>query len=378
MFLGCDTSALRAWAQNADLLAGRLSERVEQLRAAVTTVPWAGPDRDAFVDAFTTRVDHVLDAAASGIRDSASRAVQDADEQDRTSDPRIGTGQDGGPGGSDPSGGRNGGSPGQTTASGPPVPVPDDVRHQVDDVDAIRKKALEVEQGNMGDCYFLASLAAVAQTNPEFIERNIWYSDGKYHVRMYEDGWGGTREVVVDVDPSVAQNGARDGDGNISWMSVYEAAYAQHKGGYDDIEEGGFAHDALPTITGKQAFTYDDEPSLGEIRTAFDNGCVVVADTAVREGDDGGWWDVVNNDDGPVPRDTVASHQYVVRGFTEDGRIILQNPWGEDGGYEKGDDVHKPGQLVLTEAEYKERFENVTVTHDPDTSNPKQPIVVEP
>ncbi len=175
----------------------------------------------------------------------------------------------------------------------------------------------------MGDCFFLASLAATAQTNPEFIEQNIWFSDGKYHV-----------------------------------------------------QGGGFAQDAMPTITGRPTRTADDEPSFDDLRSEFERGNVVVADTAPRGGDDGGWWDIVNNDDGPVPRDTVSRHQYVVRGFTEDGRIIMQNPWGPDGGYERDDDVFKPGQLVFTESEYRERFENVTITEDPDTSNPVQPAVV--
>lgn len=376
MFLGCSTDALRAWADSTGRRAEDLSETIEQLQSAVSTVQWTGPDRDAFLEAFTSRVVRAGADAATALRGAADRANEDAEEQDAASE----NGEAGEPGGG-PSGtgaGRDAGSPGETEDSGPPVPVPDAVQQQVDNVDAIRQGALEVDQGQMGDCFFLASLAAVAQTNPEFIERNIWYSDGKYHVRMYEGGWGGTKEVVVDVDPTVAANGVRDGKGNISWMSVYEAAYAQHRGGYDDIENGGFAHDALPTITGQSAYRYDDEPSFSEMRTAFDNGCVVVADTAERGGDDGGWWDVVNNDDGPVPRDTVSSHQYVVRGFTEDGRIIMQNPWGADGGYQKDDSVFKPGQLILTEEEYRERFEHVTVTHDPDTSNPLQPAVVTP
>lgn len=122
------------------------------------------------------------------------------------------------------------------------------------------------------------------------------------------------------MDPEVAGNGVRDAEGDISTMSIFETAYASYRGGYEEIEEGGL---------------FDPES----------------------------WSDR----DGAVPRDTVSTHVYVVTDVREDGRVVLQNPWGPDGGFQEGDDVHKPGELVLTEEEYRERFQNVTVTEGPES-----------
>lgn len=142
------------------------------------------------------------------------------------------------------------------------------------------------------------------------------FEDGQYHVRFYEkDFLGRVQERVATVDPEVAGNGVRDADGDISTQSIFETAYASYRGGYGEIEEGG---------------PFDPES----------------------------WSDR----DGAVPRDTVSTHVYVVTDVREDGRVVLQNPWGPDGGFQAGDDVHKPGELVLTEEEYRERFQNVTVT----------------
>lgn len=369
-FLGADVDQLESWARRAENGSSTVTDLVSTLRGCVDSVAWQGPDRDQFVQDFHARVASALQHAAQRLNSCSADATRNADEQDQAS------ATDSGSGGGDTGTGGDRSSPGQTEKSGPPVDVPEDVKKQIDDPEAIRKGALDVKQGSMGDCFFLSSLAAVAETNPEFIEKNIWFEDGKYHVRMYDNGWGGPHETVVDVDPKVAANGVRDKDGNVSWMSVYEAAYAQHEGGYDDIEDGGFAQDALPTITGKQAFTVDEEPSFDELRHASEDGCVVVADTGPQDGEDGGWWDIVNNDDGPVPDNVVPTHQYVVKGFTEDGKVIMQNPWGPQGGYAKDDPNFKPGELVLTEKEYKESFQNVTVIEDPDPSNKNQKTVI--
>jgi len=361
-FLGAETTALSAWAEHTGRAAPQLTDLLSSLQAAVLAADWKGPDRDAWMSRFDAEVRGPWLAAVDDLSDRGRRAAAEAQEQDAASS----AGGDGAGTSSRDSGDRS--SPGQTEGSGKPVAVPESVQADVDDPAAIRRDAEGITQGGMGDCYFLASLAAVARTNPEFIEDNVWFSDGKYHVRFYEkDFFGNVHETVVDVDPQVAEHGVRRSDGSISTMSVFETAYAQHRGGYDDIEDGGFAQDALLTITGKEPTTTDDEPSLSELRTQLDAGNVVVADTGPRDGE-GGFLDSESWDDkdGPVPRDTVSTHQYVVTEVRDDGKIVLQNPWGPSGGYQEDDSVRKPGTLVLTEQEYRDRFQNVTVVEDPD------------
>jgi hypothetical protein len=365
-FLGADTEALTAWSADAERARARLSELLAALDSAVACAAWAGPDARAFRTHYEGRVHRPGAEAVEQLAALGRRAADDAEEQDAASS--VDGASDADDISGTPGSGGDMSSPGRTEDSGKPQAVPDCVQRDVDDPAAIRRDAHDITQGGMGDCYFLASAAAVAQTNPAFIEKNVWFSDGKYHVRFYEKGfWGNTEEKVVDVDPEVAEHGARRSDGSISTMSVYETAYAQQQGGYDKIEDGGHAQDALFTITGKEPMTTDVEPSVDELRQDLKDGKVVVADTGPRDGE-GGFLDTESWDDkdGPVPRDTVATHQYVVTGVTKDGHVELQNPWGPDGGYEEGDSVRKPGTLVLTEAEYRERFQNVTVAEDPD------------
>src|SRR5699024_6415248 len=158
-------------------------------------------------------------------------------------------------------------------------------------------------------------VAAVARAKPDFLEENVWFEDGQYHVRFYEkDFLGRVQERVATVDPEVAGNGGREDDGDISTQSIFETAYASYRGGYGEIEEGG-----------------PFGPESGGDR------------------------------DGVVPRATVSTQLYVVTGVREDGRVVLQNPWGPDGRFQAGDDVHKHGERELTEAEYRERFQNVAV-----------------
>ncbi|ATG50716.1 hypothetical protein CFK38_03665 [Brachybacterium vulturis] len=149
-------------------------------------------------------------------------------------------------------------------------------------------------------------------------------------------------------------------------MSIYETACASYRGGYDELE-GGTAEDPMFTLTGQETRTMDDEPSAERLRQELADGNVVVADSGLRDGE-GGIFDSSSwaDRDGAVPRDTVSTHVYVVTEVTEGGRIVLRNPWGTEGGYQAGDDVHKPGRLVLTQDVYRERFQNVTVTRDPE------------
>lgn len=365
-FLGADTGALAAWSVTAERARTRLSALLAGLDAAVDSTNWTGPDALAFRADYEARIRRAGAETAERLAYLGRRAADEAREQDAASAVDGSSDASGASGAPGDAGDMS--SPGRTDDSGAPQPVPEQIQHDVDDPAAIARDAADVTQGGMGDCYFLASAAAVAQTNPDLIEENVWFSDGKYHVRFYEKGfWGNTEEKVVDVDPQVAEHGARRSDGSISTMSVYETAYAQQQGGYDRIEDGGHAQDALFTITGKEPTTTDEEPSVDELRQDLKDGKVVVADTGPRDGE-GGIFDSESWDDkdGPVPRDTVSTHQYVVTGVTDDGHVELQNPWGPDGGYQEGDSVKKPGTLVLTEDEYRERFQNVTVAEDPD------------
>ena len=53
-----------------------------------------------------------------------------------------------------------------------------------------------------------------------------------------------------------------------------------------------------------------------------------------------------------------GTHAYAVKGFDDQGRIVLSNPWGPQGGWIKG--TYYPGELHLTEDEFKKWFNTST------------------
>src|SRR5262249_6721017 len=99
---------------------------------------------------------------------------------------------------------------------------------------------------DLGDCWFLAGLGAIALSDPDFIKRQVRDNgDGTYTVTFYErtgDGQFVPRQVTVDGDFPVDSSGNPVYDhpaGDETWAMIYERAFAQWKGGYDDIEGGG-------------------------------------------------------------------------------------------------------------------------------------------
>jgi len=117
----------------------------------------------------------------------------------------------------------------------------------------------DVRQGKVGDCWFIAALAVVAERD-DLISSILdpSYGDwglGRYAVRFFFDGeW----EVVV-VDGQFPHQGeslafAR-GAHNQLWPSLIEKAYAKAHGSYDAIS-GGFISEAMLNLTGWPTVTF--------------------------------------------------------------------------------------------------------------------------
>jgi hypothetical protein len=195
-------------------------------------------------------------------------------------------------------------------------------------------RAEDIQQGGLGDCYFLASLTAVVADNPEAVRDAIRNNhDGTYSVRFYDEG---RREVWVTVSRNLPVDAAgnllyarakdRDGDNKMElWVPLMEKAYAAFKDlygpldpfkGYEDIGRGGWASDAMQALTGRAVRT-EWMPSSAELLTAVsfaNTGADVVLDT--KDSPKAGW---------------VASHSYTVLGvYIKDGETMvrLRNPWG--------------------------------------------------
>jgi pyrrolidone-carboxylate peptidase len=120
----------------------------------------------------------------------------------------------------------------------------------------------DVSQGYLGDCYFMALLAAIAQTNPEFIERMIQpRADGTFKVTFFGPGGERVEEIVEPRFPAIGQDPVYGEFGDVSaahgrelWPMLIEKAYAQHLGGWLQTEgsktkPGEYAK----TVTGQAA-----------------------------------------------------------------------------------------------------------------------------
>ena len=127
------------------------------------------------------------------------------------------------------------------------------------DHDPTAPKGSDTAQGALGDCFFIASMAAVANASPQAISEAITYdkATGKYTVRFFEESRGGSmKPVYITVDAYLPTSGSRSdpafaGDpGQPLWPAIMEKAYAQWKGGYDVIGEGGVGDTAMAEISG--------------------------------------------------------------------------------------------------------------------------------
>jgi hypothetical protein len=226
-------------------------------------------------------------------------------------------------------------------------------------------KLTDINQGRLGDCYYLAVLGSIAKTTPAFLTRHaVDLGDGTYAVRFSR---GGT-ETFVRVDgelPVFDSNGSLayqnfGHDGSI-WAAVYEKAYAffrHNEGTYGSIE-GGFAgspvpvlmegafHDLGITSTTKFPIPFLQDQVLGELRAAVNSGKAVTAATS------------------PLILDgtkVFKSHQYVVNNFfvNSAGKITsvkLYNPHGVDfGGESTGDSDAFDGFVTISANRFYSNF----------------------
>ncbi len=186
----------------------------------------------------------------------------------------------------------------------------------------------DVRQGALGDCYFVSSLSAIADVDPQRIRDAITINpDNTYSVRFFQNGK--PVSVTVANDFLQTESGrlayASSTDKGELWVSVMEKAYAQWKGGYQTIGKGGDPAKALAELTGVKSRSVIDmrtpaETLYADIRKALQNQEPVVAGTYPAPQSE------------YAPYGLVGSHAYtVVDAKEEQGQkyVVLRNPWGQ-------------------------------------------------
>ena len=189
----------------------------------------------------------------------------------------------------------------------------------------------DIAQGQVGDCYLLATLAAVAKQEPTLIRQSIAeLGDGTYAIRFKR----GDLFVYVRVDadlpaytvtspPMYAKLGVQ---GSL-WAALIEKGYAFFRTGagtYGSLQAGWMSEvfDALGTPSQAIWRTGQVPPDLlAVLKTELDAGAAIT-------------W-ATNTVPAGVP--LVASHAYSVESITLDASgvaisVTFRNPWGKDGG----------------------------------------------
>ncbi len=190
----------------------------------------------------------------------------------------------------------------------------------------------DVRQGAIGDCWFIASMMAVAQTHPELLERNIRENpNGSFTVTLYDDG--SPVEVTVTPDMVLKPDGTpafvddpRRGSEAELWPLVLEKAMALHAGDFADLEGDSPAR-ALDALTGQETSSMggDDLPSIGDLDRLLDGGGAIAL-SSLSDGDDHPRYDRDPADGG-----LVTGHAYYVSDIdAEAGTVTVVNPWGID------------------------------------------------
>ena len=135
----------------------------------------------------------------------------------------------------------------------------------------------DIRQGSIGDCYFLASLGAIANTNPGLLREAITENaNGSYTVKLYTEqdvGWifedlelrphmvtiyptfpvaAGSTDTANPNPPDAAHAWSAPGDENELWVKLIEKAYALLIGSYTQIGSGGLSADAMEVLTGER------------------------------------------------------------------------------------------------------------------------------
>jgi hypothetical protein len=201
----------------------------------------------------------------------------------------------------------------------------------------------DVYQGDLGDCYFLSTLSAIAKVDPAVIRKDIVNNnDGTYTVNFVK---GGTKDPVrVSADLPTWPDGelayAGLGTGNSTWVAIMEKAFAEFRTKaktYASLS-GGWMSEVFGDLGIKSQSTY-----MAASATAL--GKLVVTDLKANDAATFATGDTIQ--DGAS---LIADHAYEIDSVNVDktGKAVslrLRNPWGVDG---VGNDGHNDGYVTIT------------------------------
>lgn len=205
-----------------------------------------------------------------------------------------------------------------------------------------------IRQGHNSDCYFLSSVASLAEQRPqEFMDMFKENSNGTYTVCFKHPG-PITVQAPTPAEYATYPDAAEDG----AWLTVIEKAYGESLLRSENcslvepfdplVLHGGFAGRVLANITGHRTKYYNfKNPEVRNkvpeaLSEAFNRRHAVVAD---------------------MPGHVLA----VVRFDAEQNLVLIWNPWGSDGYYKPAGEKMEHGCFWMSLSDFLERFKGVTI-----------------
>ena len=215
----------------------------------------------------------------------------------------------------------------------------------------------DVEQGAVGDCYYLACLAGYARSDPQLIRQMIApLGDGSFAVRFYRQG----REVFLRLDADLPVTGAGGlayaglgSDGEL-WVPLLEKAYAFFRYGQNSYASisGGWMTPVYRELTNAATATWwmEGKPAA-QVYAYVANSLAAGYNVTVGSRPGGA---------GPI----VSSHAYAVMSAQSvQGQMFVTvfNPWGVDGRPHDADS--QDGLLRLSMSQFIDAFTTVAVSY---------------
>jgi hypothetical protein len=215
----------------------------------------------------------------------------------------------------------------------------------------------DIAQGAAGDCYFLAALASIADTDPNIIRQAIApLGDGTYVVQYYRNG----KANYVRVDPDLPASGsslvyAKTGPDGELWAPLMEKAYASFRvpgqSSYASLDTGNVSTVYVAiTHTGTSA-QYTSGASASTVFNYLSSN--LAAGHPVAAG-------TYSSASGPI----IGNHYYMVQSVQTVGSVqyvTVYNPWGYDGGTST-DSNPGDGLVTLTIAQFMQYFSDACVS----------------
>lgn len=217
----------------------------------------------------------------------------------------------------------------------------------------------DVDQGELGTCYFLAALASVAYTDPKVIE-DMFVERHKWAQNIFTTRWLVNGKVLdVEVDNNVPARSwstyfVQPSQRGEWWPVILEKAWAKIAGTYKAAEGGLWPNPVLAMTAAPVARYHHDKKSVHEVMQVMEMAS------------DLGWPMGAGTGPNCVKYGLSRSHAYsVFKVFNMAGRgkvVKVYNPWHKDNYHGSIPNPDKSdGVFTMTAAEYHDAFDCTSI-----------------